>query len=401
MLSDTARVNNIVEANQLEIIRFLRELVAIPSLSTQEEDVVKQIAEEMRTSNYDEVKIDGIGNVIGRVGNGKHKIMMIAHVDTVGIADPEAWKYDPYLGKQSDQVVYGRGASDDKACIACMVKAGALIKELDLLNNFTLYVVGSVEEENCDGWAVYEMITKEGIVPDYVVIGEATSLDVYRGQRGRCEIKVTVKGKSCHASNPDLGENSIYQLVPIIQGIQDLQNNLKDDPFLGKGTIAITKIECATGSLNVVPDKASIYIDRRMTVGETAESSLEEIKNLPGAENASVELLNYDEPSYTGYQKHVVKDFPTWMLSEDHPLVNIGVKTLEQILNKTPKVNLWAFSTDGVATMGRLKIPTIGFGPGEEKHAHTVDEQVPISDLLVATKFYTLFPYLLTEFLDQ
>ena len=393
-----SRIQERAARYQDKVVGFLRDLIAIPSTSTREREVIQRIAQEMRANGFDEVTIDAIGNVIGRVGNGEKKILYDSHIDTVGIADPNAWDCDPFQGKVENGIVHGRGASDNKAAIATMVYGARIIKDLGLEGDYTLYVMGVVEEEACDGWAVGESIKKGWVKPDVVVLGECTDLDIYRGHRGRCEIKVTTKGVSCHGSAPDRGVNAIYKMQPIIQGIEELnQGGLKDDPFLGKGTIAVTMIECKTGSLNVVPDECTIYIDRRMTVGETAESSIAEIKALPGGDEAQVELLYYEDPSYTGYQKQVEKDFPTWVLPEDHALVQSGAEVAEAILGRRPRIDKWVFSTDGISTMGKLGIPTIGFGPSEEKWAHTVKDQVSIDHLVKAVAFYALFPKVYTE----
>ncbi|HEY3365412.1 MAG TPA: YgeY family selenium metabolism-linked hydrolase [Symbiobacteriaceae bacterium] len=380
-----------------DVVQFLRDIVAIPSPSTKEKAVVARIATEMRKAGLEDVHTDEIGNVLGRVGNGPVTILYDSHIDTVGVGDPNAWDHDPFLGKVENGVVFGRGASDNKQAIATMVHGARIIKEMGLGKDFTLWVVGVVEEESCDGWSIGQTIRNGHIKPDFVVIGETTNLDIYRGHRGRCEIKVTTKGVACHASAPERGVNAIYKMQPIIAGVEALNSRLKDDPFLGKGTIAATYLEVKTGSYNVVPDECTLYVDRRMTIGETAESSIAEIKALPGAEDATVELLRYNDPSYTCYDKDVPKDFPTWVLPAEHVLVKAGVEAAAGILRRQPAVGRWVFSTDGVATAGQLGIPSIGFGPGEEKWAHTVLDQVPIEQLVAATAFYAAFPQILAN----
>ncbi|MGE5588994.1 MAG: YgeY family selenium metabolism-linked hydrolase [Clostridia bacterium] len=387
------KVREAVERYRENIVAFLRELIAIPSTSTNEGECIRRIRDEMQRAGFDDVKIDAIGNVIGTMGSGPRKILYDSHIDTVGVGDRAAWKWDPFQGRYENGVIYGRGASDNKAAIACMVWGARVMRDLGLLpEDVTLYVAGVVQEEECDGWAVHEMITTQGIRPECVVLGECTNLQVNRGHRGRCEINVTTKGVSCHASAPARGVNAIYEMVPIVAGIEELNAKLKDDPFLGRGTIAVTSIECKTGSLNVVPDECTIYVDRRMTAGETTESSIEEIRSLPGAEGAEVSLLTYDSPSYTGYRPRWEKYFPAWVLEEDHPLVQAGVRCAEKLFGEKPQTGKWVFSTDGAATMGRLGIPTIGFGPGEERHSHSVDDQVSVEHLVKSAMFYAVFP---------
>jgi len=394
----TTKIAEAVGRYRDNIIAFLRDLIVIPSTSTNEGECIRRIRDEMQKAGFDDVRIDAIGNVIGTMGAGRRKILYDSHIDTVGVGDRAAWKWDPFQGKYENGIIYGRGASDNKAAIACMVWGARVMKDLGLLpRDATLYVAGIVQEEDCDGWAVYEMITTQGVRPECVVLGECTNLQINRGHRGRCEIKVTTKGVSCHASAPERGVNAIYKMMPIVAGIEELNGRLKDDPFLGRGTIAVTSIECKTGSLNAVPDECTIYVDRRMTVGETTESSIEEIRSLPGAEGAEVSLLTYDSPSYTGYRPKWEKYFPTWVLEEDHPLVQAGVKCAEMLFGEKPRTSKWVFSTDGTATMGRLGIPTIGFGPGEERHSHSVDDQVSVEHLVKSAMFYALFPMVYCE----
>lgn len=382
---------------QDDVVRFLRDIIAIPSTSTHEMDVVHRIAEEMRRFGLQDVHFAPNGCVLGRVGHGPITILYDAHIDTVGVGDPKAWEFDPFVGKLENGVVYGRGASDNKAAMATMLHGARILKEMGLDGAFTLWVAGVVEEEAMDGWAVGELIRTGHIKPDYVVLGESTNLDVYRGHRGRCEIKVTVKGVSCHASAPERGVNALYKMQRILAGIEQLNDRLKDDAFLGKGTIVASCLETKTPSLNAVPDEAVLYIDRRLTVGETAESAMAEIRALPGAEDATVELLRYSDPSWTGYQKDVPKDYPTWVLPEEHVLVQAGTEAAEGILERRPAISRWVFSTDGIATMGQLGIPTIGFGPSEERFAHTVQDQVSVEHLVTATAFYAIFPQVLAS----
>ncbi|HYG57102.1 MAG TPA: YgeY family selenium metabolism-linked hydrolase, partial [Symbiobacteriaceae bacterium] len=342
------------QAIQDDVVRFLRDVVAIPSTSTNEQAVVERIAEEMRRAGLEDVHFDPVGNVLGRVGHGPITILYDSHIDTVGVGDPKAWSFDPFEGKVENGVVYGRGASDNKAAIATMVHGARLIKEMGLAGAFTLWVIGVVEEEAMDGWAVGETIRTGHIKPDFVVLGESTNLDIYRGHRGRCEIKVTTKGVSCHASAPERGVNALYKMQRILAGIEQLNEHLAHDEFLGKGTIVASCLETKTPSYNAVPDEAVLYIDRRLTIGETAESAMAEIKALPGAEEAAVELLRYSDPSWTGYQKDVAKDYPTWVLPEEHPLVQAGADAAETILGRRPGISRWVFSTDGIATAGQL-----------------------------------------------
>ncbi|MCG2726377.1 MAG: YgeY family selenium metabolism-linked hydrolase [Elusimicrobia bacterium] len=373
-----------------DMVKFARDMIRIPSFSRQEGHLVKRIAKEMKKVGFDKIKIDKMGNILGFIGNGKKKIMLDAHIDTVGIGDRAAWKIEPFAAVLKNDTIYGRGATDQKLSMVSIVYAGKLIKRLKLYNDFTFIAVGSCQEEDCDGLPLLHIIKEEKIKPDYVILTEPTNLAVYRGHRGRMEMKVIVKGKSCHASAPERGDNAVIKMTTIAQEITALNKKLKKDKFLGKGTVAVTSIECKTPSLNAVPDECSIYLDRRLSASETLKTSVAEIKRLASVKKfkAKVEILQYEAVSWKGLKVRQEKYFPTWVLPANNKLVRAGEKAGRIALGKKAVVDKWVFSTNGVASAGRLKIPTIGFGPSNEVYAHTVRENMPVNHLLKAAVFY-------------
>ena len=389
---DAARLAERAQAYEGDIVRFMRDLIAIPAESSHEGPVIARIRQEMEKVGFDEIRVDGMGNILGRIGSGKTVIMMDSHTDTVGVGDPKEWGWDPYQGKVEDGYIYGRGSCDQRAGIVSMVYAGKLIKELGLGGDYTVYMVGSVQEEDCDGLAWLYILKEDGIRPDCVVITEPSRLGIYRGHRGRMEIEVHLRGKSCHASAPERGDNPIYKMSRLVEEVEKLNTRLKNDPFLGKGTIAVTQIRSLSPSLCAVPGACSIHLDRRLTAGETKESAVAEVKALPGAEGAEIEILTYDTPSYTGLRYPMEKYYPTWVLAESDPLTKAAVSTYRALWNREPVVDKWTFSTNGVGSMGLMGVPTIGFGPGEEDVAHSVVERVPIRHLVEAAQFYAAFP---------
>jgi len=380
-----------VESVQEDLVSFLREIVEIPSPSCEEKEVAERTKSEMEHLGYDEVRIDSFGNVIGKIGSGDKIILYDSHMDTVGIGDPDSWSHDPYKGKMEDGIIYGRGTGDNKGGLASMVYGGAIAKNMGTLEGVTLYVVGSAQEEVSDGLAYKTVITEDGLRPDVVVLGECTGLKIYRGQRGRMEITVTTRGVSSHGSAPERGENAIYKMTRIIDGIKALDPKLKGDDFLGKGTVAVTKMEVDTPSLNAIPDKALIYIDRRLTAGETKESALAQISEIVGSDG-EVEVLQYKSTSYTGKAVGMEKYYPTWYLDPDHPALESAKAAYKEIFGEEPEVDKWTFSTNGVYTMGIEGIPTFGLGPSVEEVTHTVNDQVSVSDLLSAAAFYAGYP---------
>jgi len=376
------------------LIAFLRDIVAVPSLSGQEETVVRRVARQMREVGFDEVLIDPLGNVLGRIGDGPRVIAFDAHLDTVDVTDRSQWDCDPFTGKLEDGKVFGRGSVDQKAGMAGMVYAGAVMKELDLLDGFQVWMVGSVMEEDCDGLCWHHILTEKTLAPELVVSTEPTGLRINRGQRGRMEIRVRVKGRSCHGSMPHLGDNAIYRINSAVRAIEELNDRLQDDPFLGKGTCTVTWIASKGPSLCAVPDEAEFHIDRRLTTGETRESALAEVEAALADAGVTAEVftLRYEEKAWTGLVYPMDKYYPTWVLDEGHPALAAAGRAFAKVTGRVPEISRWNFSTNGVAIMGLHDVPCFGFGPGQEDVAHTANEFVPVEDVLAACAFYSALP---------
>jgi putative selenium metabolism hydrolase len=377
------------------IVRFLRDLIAIPAESGHEGERCERVRLEYEALGFDEVFFDGLGSVVGRVGSGDFKILYDGHIDCVGVGDLEAWEFDPFEGKFEDGKVWGRGAVDELPAIAGMAYGAKILTERGVPDGVSLYLTASVMEEDCDGYCMRHLIENEGIRPDAVVLGEPTDLGVYRGQRGRMEATITTRGVSAHGAHAERGVNALYKMAPIIADVEKLNLGLAADDFLGKGSIIVSSIECTTPSLNAVPDSARIYIDRRLTVGETVDSSMAELRALPHLGDAEVALLQYDSVSWRGVRARQEKYYPTWVLEEEHPLVRGVAAAAESVLGEQPRISRWHFSTNGVATMGLYGIPTVGFAPGREELAHTTMERVAVEDLLKATAVYARIPEVL------
>jgi putative selenium metabolism hydrolase len=380
-----------------QIVQFLRELIAIPGESCSEGERCERVLREYEALGFDEAFFDGLGTVVARIGTGDFKILYDGHIDCVGVGDLEAWNFDPFRGKHENGEIWGRGAVDELPAIAGMAYGAKMLADRGVPDGVSLYLTASVMEEDCDGYCMRHLIETEGIRPDVVVLGEPTNLDVYRGQRGRMEATITTRGVSAHGAHADRGVNALYKMAPIVSDVERLNENLAEDAFLGKGSVIVSSIECTTPSLNAVPDSARIYIDRRLTVGETVESSMAELQSLPHLGDAEVELLKYDALSWRGTRAQQDKYYPTWVLEEDHPLVQGVAAAVSEALGEAPRISRWSFSTNGVATMGLYGIPTVGFAPGREELAHTTEECVFVDDLVKATAVYSLIPEFLAD----
>ncbi|MBM4176964.1 MAG: YgeY family selenium metabolism-linked hydrolase [Ignavibacteria bacterium] len=369
----------------------LSKLIQIKSLSCREKDVINEIKRMMEKANFDEVKIDALGNVIGRIGNGKKIIAIDGHVDTVDTGNLENWELEPFSGKIDSEFVHGRGTVDQKGGIASFITAGKILKELGLQNDVTVYIVGSVIEEDCDGLCWKYIIEEEKLKPNCVIITEPTNMNIYRGQRGRMEMTVSFYGISSHGSAPERGKNAIYMASRAALEIEKLNENLKNDSFLGKGSVTISEIVSDSPSLCAVADFAKIHLDRRLTAGEDIDLAVSQIQQIVKNENAKVEVLEYKEKSFTGLEYGMKKYYPTWVVDENHSVIKTGEKVFQELFNAKPLIDKWTFSTNGVVINGIYGIPIIGFGPGNEVLAHAPDEKVPIEHLVKASAFYAMY----------
>lgn len=383
--------------NEKSMVRLLRELVAIPGQSGTEGPVIGRIEKEMRRGGrFDRVWRDKFGNLFGQIGTGRRLIAIDAHVDTVGVGDRAEWKHDPYKGKVAGGVVYGRGAGDQRGAVPAMLCAAGLIREHGLLDGVdcALLMAFTVSEEDCDGLNWQYILRETKLRPECVVVTDSTNCQILRGQRGRMEIGVTVRGKSCHGSMPHKGINAIYRMNRVIREIEALGPKLKDDKFLGKATITVSYIDCSTPSMCAVPDRAYIHIDRRLTTGDTKESALREVRAAVRRAGvlAEVAIPVYKNPTHTGMVYPSESYFPTWLAKEDDPQVAAAVEVYRRLFRKKPKVGRWTFSTNGVSIAGMFGVPCVGFGPAPESVAHTVNDSVPIKHLVDCAAFYAAYP---------
>ena len=394
------QINKLSEKYRSYTAGNLSEIVKIPSFSGEEEQVIKRLESLCLEAGFDEVYIDGLGNLVGRVGNGPKKIAFDAHIDTVTVGDRDQWETDPFSGEITDTLVKGRGSTDQKGGAASMITAGRMLKELGYDGDFTVYFTFTVMEEDCDGMCWKFLIEEEKLVPDFFVSTEPSSCNLYRGHRGRMEMEVHFKGVSCHGSAPERGVNAAYKAGRGALAMEKLNEELQpdEDNFLGKGTIVVSQMSAQGPSQCAVPDTAALYLDRRLTWGETKELAVEQVKNaIPECEDVVVPY--YDKVSWKGTKYGQELYFPTWKIDRDHPLVSSGETAYRTLYNRDVKVDKWTFSTNAVSVCGRYRIPTIGFGPGDENQAHAPNEVNRIDDLVTCSAFYAALVYSLEEVL--
>ncbi|MEL6524875.1 MAG: YgeY family selenium metabolism-linked hydrolase [Chloroflexota bacterium] len=397
MSQNTEKIRELVETYRADMLDFFREIVAIPSTDSDIGAVGQRVEAELHKLNYDAVWWDKMGCIVGRIGDENADIHLLydSHLDTVGVGDPDEWDWHPFEGKEEDGILYARGACDEKASTPGMLYGLAIARDLGLIpNNMAVYYFGNIEEVN-EGGAANAFVMTEGIRPDYVVVGEPTNMRLARGQKGRVEYQIKATGKSAHAASNHLGDNALYKVLPIIEQIKTLAEDLPTDGFLGDAKMTVTSVEVHAGSRNVVPGAVTVYVDRRLTAGEDAYEELAKLQALV-ADNPdiSITIPEFDEPSYTGFIFPLEMVYPTWVYADDHPFVE-ACKQISELLSLPIETTKWDFSTNGIYWAGKAKIPTIGFGPGEEQYAHTVLDQVKLEDVVQATVWYALLPSML------
>ena len=430
---DFNKIKAAAASYEKDMTQFLRDLVRIPGESAGEEGHVKRIEQEMNALGFDKVVIDPMGNILGYMGTGETLIGFDAHIDTVGIGNRNNWEFDPYEGFETETEIGGRGTSDQLGGIVSAVYGAKIMKDLGMLNDkYTVLVTGTVQEEDCDGLCWQYIIHEDHVRPAFVVSTEPTDGGIYRGQRGRMEIRIDVKGISCHGSAPERGDNAIYKMADILQEVRALNENDAEDGteikglvkmldekynkewkearFLGRGTVTTSEIFFTSPSRCAVADSCSVSLDRRMTAGETWESCLEEIRNLPSVqkygEDVKVSMYEYARPSWTGLTYPIECYFPTWVIPEDHDVTKAleeayhglygderqGDPVTVEMRKSRPLTDKWTFSTNGVTIMGRNGIPCIGFGPGAEAQAHAPNEKTWKEDLVRCAAVYAALP---------
>lgn len=377
-----------------EVVALCQSLIQAKSYSGQEDRAAAILQESMRSMGFDEVRVDCYGNVIGCIKGKREgkKILFDGHIDTVPVTDESAWEFPPFAAEIHDGKIYGRGTSDMKGSVAAFVCAAANYAG-DTGRDFPgeIYVAGVVHEECFEGVAAREI--SKTVQPDYVVIAEASQLNLKIGQRGRAEIVVETFGKPCHSANPEKGINSVYKMAKVIEAIRTLKPT--HHPVLGDGILELTDIKSSPyPGASVVPEYCRATYDRRLLVGETKESVLAPIQELldklmdeDPQLKAKVSYAVGKETCYTGNEIEGERFFPGWLYGEEEEFIKDTFAKLKE-KGFSPEITQYNFCTNGSHYAGEAGIRTFGLGPSRENLAHTVNEYIEIEQLTKVTECY-------------
>lgn len=370
-----------------ELLEFAQQLIRIKSLSGDEGAAIKFVEQKMIALGYDEVTIDSIGNVLGRMGSGDKSILFDAHADTVEVTDADEWGIPPFSGVVADGYLHGRGSVDMKAAIAASVYAGIIARDAGFTEDKTVYVSCSVDEEFCDGENLKHLFAELDLKPGCVVICEPSDNLISLGHRGKAQLTIKTTGVSAHGSAPEKGVNAIYEMADIIQRVEQLNAELMQAGD-SQGTVVMSRISSVSASLNAVPTACEVYLDRRMVLGETEEDVRQEMAQLVAGKNATWAVGTLHRTSWTGLDFTYEPLHPAWQIELGHDFAKACVAAYtEQFGSEPTEYEFWDFSTNAVAPVS-LGIPTIGFGPGEYKLAHMRDERCLVSQIIDACSYY-------------
>ncbi|MCB0195060.1 MAG: YgeY family selenium metabolism-linked hydrolase [Anaerolineae bacterium] len=367
-----------------ELVRFTQSLVQVRTLPGEEKPAVALVAAEMRRLGYDDIVTDANGSLVGLIEGEQAGPMLLldAHCDTVGIAEGVEWQYDPFGAEVVGERMMGRGTSDMKGALAAMIHAAAAVDRSKLAGRVA--VSATVMEEVMEGVALKAIM--DIVQPNLVVIGESTNLNLNHGGRGRAEIHLEAIGKPSHSSTPHLGVNAVHLMLKAVQAIETLP--LPHDPLLGDGLLALTDIiSDPYPGHSVIPSRCRVTYDRRLLAGETIDSVLGPITNLPEMASINAIIATGEHTTYTGSTLYGPKFFPAWKLPADHALVQSALAGLHDA-GLPSELGTYQFCTNAAHSAGHAQVPTIGFGPSTEGQAHQVDEYILLEHLQAAARGY-------------
>lgn len=371
-----------------QLIHFARELVVTPSYSGQEEQAIRLAQRQMMALGFQDIHIDSLGSVIGRLGNGPKAILLDAHLDTVAVHDADQWTYPPFAGRIVDGVLHGRGSVDMKSAAAAAIFGTAIAHQKGWTEGKTIYVSCTVFEEDCDGENLKHLFDELSLKLDGVVICEPSNNQISIGHKGKAQMIIETAGVSAHGANPDQGVNAIYEMAEIIQRVKATHQSLQPVGSR-RGSLVLSDIKSKAASLNAVPTSCQIYLDRRTVPGETEALIQAEMEFILQGKKGTWKYDEMQRIAWTGKSFTYRPVHDAWSIDLDHPLVRSCQQAYQICFDHNPEEYVfWDFSTNAVTPIS-LGIPTIGFGPGDFHLAHMRDEHIPIQQIVDACSFYS------------
>lgn len=312
-----------------------------------------------------------------RVPGAKRTLLFEAHMDTVEIASMGDRALQPEV---RDGRLYGRGSCDTKGSMAAMLTAmeALLGQRRDLAIN--VLFLASVDEE-----FHFRGVTAFCQSPDYsvdaAVVGEPTDLRVVVAHKGAIRWRLSTVGRAAHSARPEEGNNAIDQMSEVLRALRDLKPRwqTRQHPLVGAPTLSVGRIWGGVG-VNIVPDRCTIEIDRRVIPGEEPMAALAEIDALLAelcAGHPAI-MVEREEP----FVVHWPLDTPAGAAIA----TAAGRACRDVDVDPTPMGV--PYGTDASELSRVRHIPSIVLGPGSIAHAHTNDEFVPIADLVAAAEIY-------------
>lgn len=370
------------------LLRFVQKAIQTRSYSNEEKEFAELMVQEMKKLDYDEVWIDAVGNVIGKMGCGEKIIHFDGHMDTVQVQDETLWKVPPFSGKIVDGNIWGRGSVDMKSALCAAVYGAADARDRGYLEGKTIYVTGTVCEEYCDGENLKYFYKEANLTPDYCIICEPSDNVITLGHKGKAQIRIKSHGVSAHGSAPEKGKNAVYEMAEIIKRVETLNKRLqkKGHPH---GTIVLTDISCVSASLNAVPGECTIYLDRRLALGEKLDDVKNEMEELIAGKDASWEVGTLYHTTWTGAKLVYEPMHDPWKIDEDSHLCKALRCAYKEVYGREAEsYDFWDFGTNAITPIA-MGVPTIGFGPGEYKLAHMRNEHCSVKKIQEARDVYS------------
>jgi putative selenium metabolism hydrolase len=361
-------------------------------LSGEEGRVAQLILEKMEQLNYDETWTDQVGNVIGLLRGDRDmaSVCFTVHMDHVDPGNEYEWEYPPYSGTIANGFVHGRGASDAKGAIATHVYIPELLARSKMKHG-DIYVVEVVHEEKGGLGSMY-LDEKAKNAIDYAILGEPSSNNLMIGHKGRIELIITFKGRSCHASMPELGVNPLDEMARFLLKFRNLE--MANDA-IEKSTAAPTICRTDTQSSNIIPGICELTVDWRTIPNESETQVLDKIRGLL-SENAEAHVSEYKLKTYTGLTFPMKRSRPPYSIDKNHPLVRETASAIRSTLGRDVDISRRPFATD-CGCFKEAGIPIIGFSPCEEKYAHTNRDRVSLRLISEAFKCYPAIIYNLSK----